>query len=218
MRRTHNGQGFSALSERNPARPSQATRNRGRKREAMTGNRTRVLVEIALTVALAVVLGLLKLWEMPYGGSISLEMLPILVLALRRGWRVGVLAGALYGVVALMFGGLVVHPVQFVLDYPVAFALAGLAGVVTPYLRRSTASVRTTWPWIVGGVALGSALRFVSHWVSGLVFFGQYAAPGQPAWLYSLLYNGSYLVPAAVICAVAAVLLVPALERAVPVR
>ncbi len=184
----------------------------------MTGTRTRLIVEIALTIALSVVLGLLKIWEMPYGGSISLEMLPILVLALRRGWRIGVAAGALYGVVALMFGGIVVHPVQFLLDYPVPFALAGLAGLMTPLVRRGAREGRTGWQWVVAGVALGASLRFLSHWVSGLVFFGQYAAPGQPAWLYSLLYNGFYLVPAALICAVAAVLLLPVLERAVPAR
>lgn len=183
----------------------------------MTGNRTRILVEVALTVALAVVLNLVKLWRMPYGGDVSLEMLPILVLAMRRGWRPGVLAGALYGVVSLMFGAVVVHWAQFVLDYPLAYAVVGAAGVFAPVVRRARDADRAYLGWIVAAVGTGSLLRFAAHFASGLVFFGQYAPAGQPVWLYSLLYNGSYMVPAAVLCAVAAALILPALEKAAPV-
>jgi thiamine transporter len=152
----------------------------------MADTKTRILVEIALTVALAAVLNLVKLWRMPYGGDVSLEMLPIVVLALRRGWRSG--------------------------------ALVGVAGVFASPLRKAREADRSAFMWIVAGVTTGAAARFASHYISGLVFFGQYAPDGQPTWLYSLLYNGFYMLPATILCAVAAALILPALERAVPTR
>ena len=128
----------------------------------MTGRRTRILVEIALTIALAVVLNLVKLWRMPYGGDVSLEMLPILVLALRRGWKPGVVAGALYGLVSLMFGAVVVHWAQFVLDYPLAYALVVVAGVVTALVRRAREPGRLSpvWP---AAPRVGGSPRFPTN-------------------------------------------------------
>ena len=58
--------------------------------------------------------------------------------------------------------------------------------------------------------------RFVPHFVSGVIFFGQNAPKGQPVVIYSLIYNATYMVPATIVCAAAAALLLPALERAVP--
>jgi thiamine transporter len=182
----------------------------------MAGTRTRILVEIALSVALAAVLSLVKLWRMPYGGDVSLEMLPILVFALRRGWRPGVVAGVLYGAVSLMFGAVLVHWAQFVLDYPLAYAMVGLAGAFAAVVRRSLVAGRGYAWWIAASVAVGALARFVVHVVSGLVFFGQFAPAGQPAWLYSLLYNGSYMIPTTLLCAIAAGLIVPRLEKEVP--
>jgi thiamine transporter len=184
----------------------------------MTTTRTRALVEISLTVALATVLSFVKLWRMPYGGDVSLEMLPVLVLALWRGWRPGVIAGSLYGVVALMFGPVVVHWAQFALDYPLAYGVVGFAGAFARMSRGADGRVRRHTGWITAGVMTGASIRFVAHFVSGLVFFGSYAPEGQPVWLYSLLYNGSYMLPATVLCAVAAAIIVPALERSVPTR
>jgi thiamine transporter len=183
----------------------------------MTGTKTRILVEMALTVALAAVLNLVKLWRMPYGGDVSLEMLPILVFALRRGWRPGILAGALYGFVSLMFGAVVVHWAQFILDYPLAYALVGTAGAFAGLVRRSAETERPYAVWLVAAVGTAGVLRFASHFVSGLIFFGQYAPAGQSAWLYSLLYNGSYMLPATILCAVAAAVILPVLEKAAPV-
>jgi thiamine transporter len=184
----------------------------------MAGDRTRILVEMALTVALAVVLGFFKLWRMPYGGDVSLEMLPILVFALRRGWKAGVGAGALYGAVALMLGAVVVHWAQSILDYPLAYAAVGVAGFFAGALRRALVAQRVYAWWIVAAVGAGALLRFLAHFMSGLVFFGAYAPAGQPAWLYSLVYNGSYMAPATILCAAAAVLILPSLEKTAPVR
>ncbi|MEW6661145.1 MAG: energy-coupled thiamine transporter ThiT [Bacillota bacterium] len=150
----------------------------------MRNKKVSVMVEIALCVALAYVLGLIKLWQMPFGGSVSLEMIPIFIVALRRGWIAGMTGGLVYGFVNLMVDGMqwIVHPVQLVLDYPLPFALLGLAGCFpgSPFL----------------GVVIGSLGRFLSHFVSGFVFWGAYGSEyGLSPVVYSIAYNSMYLLP-----------------------
>lgn len=79
---------------------------------------TRVLTEAALAIALAFVLGLIKIFQMPFGGSISLEMVPLILLALRQGPWVGIAAGAAYGFINLIMNPIILHPVQVLFDYP----------------------------------------------------------------------------------------------------
>jgi thiamine transporter len=147
---------------------------------------TRVLAEVALSVALAYVLNLIIVYQLPQGGSITLgSMVPILILALRRGPRVGIFAGAVFGLVQLFLGGYWFTIIQVLLDYPVAFACLGLAG----FFRKS--------PMV--GVAVSVAARFVCHFVSGVVFFGDYAPPELGPVVYSAIYNGSYMLPELVI-------------------
>ncbi len=181
-------------------------------------DRTTILVEAALSVALAAVLGQLKLWEMPQGGSVSLGMLPLLVFALRRGAPWGLAAGAVYGMLSLLLEPYVVHPVQLVLDYPAPYALLGLAGLASPAYRRAASAGRAAVAMGVAsaGIALGATGRYVSHVVSGVVFFGEYAPEGQNVWIYSAVYN-TYVPLAALACAAAAVALLPALQRVRPV-
>jgi len=194
------------------------------------------MVEIALTVALAAVLHFVRIWQMPAGGSVSLEMLPILVLGLRRGALAGLIAGALFGVVDYFIEPFFVHWVQLFLDYPLAFGAAGgLAGLVTPLWRRFVAAGRTASAvgWIVPlAVVLGATGRYVMHFVSGVVFFATTAmggplANGQSAFGsgtallaasgYSAIYN-LYVPISAVACLIAMLAIMPTLEKAVPTR
>jgi thiamine transporter len=177
------------------------------------------MVETALCVALAVVLTRLVLFEAPQGGAISLEMLPVMVLALRRGGRAGLIAGVLTGVVILMFKPVTVHWAQVLLDYPLAFGAIALTAVGARAWRTAVAKgrmARAVWTVVVPACVLGGAARFVFHFISGFIFFGQYAPKGQPVLLYSLIYNAGYMVPATIMCTAAAALLLPALERAAP--
>lgn len=140
------------------------------------------LVEAAVMVALATVLSVLVVYRAPQGGSVTpASMVPLLILALRRGPRIGVMAGVVYGLMQFWLEPVVVHWAQVVLDYPLAFALLGLAGCLP------------SWPYV--GVLAGISGRLASHVVSGAVFFGAYAPAGVNAWAYSLAYNSSYLVP-----------------------
>jgi thiamine transporter len=170
------------------------------------------LTEVALAVALAASLGLLKLFVMPQGGSVSLEMLPLLFLAVRRGVGPALVAGGLYGVVQLILPGAgIYYPAQVLLDYPLAFMAVAAAGLVRV----------TSWRTLALAVAVGCAARFVFHFLSGLLFFGQYAPPSwQSHWwgafTYSITYNLLYIVPEALITVVVLWPLLKAYDAAFP--
>ncbi len=156
---------------------------------------TREITEIGLGVALAWVLSVFRIYQMPQGGIISLEMFPIFLLAFRRGPRVGITTGLIFGLIRLLPLPLaeppyIVHPAQVILDYPLPFALCGLAG----YFPSSFL------PWIITGIAVGSIARFFSHYFSGVIFFASYAPPGQSVWWYSLVYNSTYMGPQMLLC------------------
>jgi thiamine transporter len=121
------------------------------------------------------------MFRMPQGGSVTaVSMVPLLWLALRRGVRVGVIGGIIFGIVDMFPQPFVVHPVQFLLDYPLAFGALGLAGFFQ------------THP--IAGVFSGIAGRFACHFIAGVVFFGMYAPEGMNPIVYSAIYNGSYLI------------------------
>lgn len=167
----------------------------------MTHARTRDVTFCGMAAALAVVLGMVGKvlpLQLPQGGSITLETLPILFMAFWGGWRLGVLTGFLDGILQLVFGAFIFHPVQVVLDYPLPFALLGLAGLLPNYMRL--------------GILGASALRLISHFVSGVVFFGEYAPEGTSVWLYAALYNLSFVLPEALM----GMVLVPVLLRRLP--
>ena len=166
---------------------------------------TRVLAEAAVAVALAFVLGLIKVFQMPFGGSISLDMVPLILLALRQGPFVGIVAGAAYGLLDLAIEPFIVHPVQVLFDYPLAFGVLGLAGFFRP---------------TIGGAIVGTVVavlaRFLCHFVSGVVFFASYAPEGWNPYVYSAAYNLAYLVPSLIIAILVVVVLLRALEGAQP--
>lgn len=148
---------------------------------------TRILAEMVVFIALANVLYLISKFYLPFlhlpqGGSITVaSMVPLLWFALRRGLRWGVEAGIIYGLVHMVISGDIYYPAQIILDYPLAFGALGLAGA---FQRR---------PLI--GVSVGILGRFACHFISGVVFFGQYAWAGWNVLAYSVVYNASYLVP-----------------------
>ena len=156
---------------------------------------TKTLAEIIVLVALAGALSLIShsFFSLPQGGSINIGMVPILWLALRRGSRIGMFAGAVFGLVDLAIEPFVVNPIQVVLDYPLPFAALGLAGL----FKKNP----------VVGVAVAGTGRFLSHFVSGVIYFSDYAPAGMSPIVYSALYNGTYLIPSIIICAVIIVLL-----------
>jgi thiamine transporter len=165
----------------------------------MPNQRLLVMMEIAVMAAIGYVLSLVKVFEMPQGGSISLVMVPIALIAVRRGWIAGVLTGLIVGELNHLIGGYVVHPIQLLLDYPLAFAALGLAGIVR---LSGYDSQRSRLMALWSALFVGVVGRFVCHFVSGIVWFGEYAPEGTPVALYSFLYNITYLLPEMIIAGI----------------
>jgi thiamine transporter len=151
-------------------------------------NTTLILAEIAIFVALATALSFIIVYTLPQGGAITAgSMVPILWLALRRGWKIGIVAGVLYGIVQLIILPYAYNPLQTLLDYPLAFGCLGLAG----FFRK----------WPVVGVIVGITGRFVMHFLSGAYYFAAIYAPTVNPYVYSAIYNASYLIPEMIISA-----------------
>jgi thiamine transporter len=170
---------------------------------------TAAIAEMAIALVLCWVLGVFRPFQMPQGGSVSLEMLPIFFIAARRGLVPATVVGFLYGMMQIfvpLTPPFIYHPVQAALDYPLAFAAVGLAGIV-PVVG---------WRSLVAAVALGSGARLVFHFLSGLIFFASYAPQWEWPWLYALTYNLLFLVPEAVITAVCLWPLLKAYDAARP--
>ena len=158
--------------------------------------KTKGMIEIAICIALAVVCSLIKVWAMPQGGSIALTMIPLLLLAYRRGPVAGIIGGALYGVVSMLMAGVIYHPMSILLDYVLAFGVLGVAGFFPKTLSG-----------IIAGSCVGVAGRFISSVISGAVLFAEYAPEGQNPWVYSLGYQATYMVPELIIALVVLILL-----------
>ena len=163
--------------------------------------RVRMLCEGAMMVALAQVLSYIKLMELPNGGSLTPAMFPIILFAVRWGLTPGLMAGFTFGLLQLIFDGAYAWGWQsMLLDYLVAFTPLGLAGLFKG----------KKWGIFVGTV-VGCLGRFVIHFISGVTVYAQYMPEEfmgmtmtSPVF-YSVLYNGTYMLPntilAIVICA-----------------
>lgn len=153
------------------------------------GADVKALTISALMVAAAIVLGQFKLFSMPQGGSVTpLSNLPIVLCAYYLGTRRGVTAGMCVGLLNLIFGPYVIHPLQMLVDYPLAFGALGLGGLM-----------RNKKNGIVKGYIVGLIGRYAMAVLSGIVFFGSYAPKGFNAVTWSVWYNFTYLAAEGVI-------------------
>lgn len=171
--------------------------------------RVRMLCEGAIMVVLAQILGYLKLWEMPWGGSICLVMLPIVLFACRWGLVPGLMSGFVLGVLQFVFdGGFALGWQSIIGDYLLAFTVLGFAGL----FRRKPGSLFL-------GTIVGSAARFLVHYVVGATIWAAYMPEEYfgmtmtSPWFYSLLYNIAYMLPNALITLVAAALLYKPMKK-----
>ena len=178
-----------------------------------TSQKTKILVEGAAMVALATVLSFIRVFKLPWGGSITLlSMLPIVLFSIRRGVKSGMVVSFVYALVQFFQGvldglfGWGLTPVMLIacilLDYVLAFFVLGLAGL---FRKNGIAG------WI-GGIALAVGLRFVCHFLSGVVIWGSFGElwsgfSTDNTWLYSFLYNGCYMLPEMIFTIIGAVAL-----------
>ena len=171
--------------------------------------RVRMLCEGAMMVALAQVLSYIKLMELPNGGSLTPAMFPIILFAVRWGLTPGLMAGFTFGLLQLIFDGAYAWGWQsMLLDYLVAFTPLGLAGLFKG----------KKWGIFVGTV-VGCLGRFVVHYISGVTIYRIYEPTEvfnttfTNPYLYSAVYNGSYVFIDMVLCLVITALLYRPLSR-----
>lgn len=169
----------------------------------------RMLCEGAILLAMGLVLNALKLFQFPNGGSVDLAMIPIFFFAIRWGVGPGLLVGFAFGLLQMFIDGAIAWGWQsLLLDYLVAFTPLGLAGLFR-YRKGG----------IFAGTLLGCILRFIVHYISGVTIYA-IVAPTElfnitftEPWMYSLAYNGSYMLVDTVICLVVFALLYNPLRK-----
>ena len=187
----------------------------------MSKNKTKILVEGAVMVALATVLSYVRVYRLPWGGSITLlSMLPIVLFSIRRGLGAGLTVSFVFslvqftqGIVDGIFGwgltpGMLIACI--LLDYIVAFTVLGLAGI---FRKRGLAG------WI-GGVFLFFFFPLACHFLSGVIIWKSFGElwngfSTDNTFLYSFLYNGSYMLPELIFTLIGAIALlkVPQTKR-----
>src|SRR5690625_547925 len=175
--------------------------------------RTLFFIEVAILTALALSLFILsflkfKIWLA--GGSISLAMIPVFIVAFRWGLKGGLLSGFLWGILQIAVGdAYILNFYQGLIEYGLAFTVLGFAGLFAPQVQQAVKEKNTkaTLLYIAIGVFVGGMLRFAGHFAAGWFFFGDAAPEGQPAWLYSFIYNCTYMIPAMIICLIVIFLL-----------
>ncbi len=171
----------------------------------MKNTKVRMLTESAIMIALATVLSILKIAEMPYGGSVTIaSALPVAIIAYRYGMKTGLFAGTVYAALQLVLG---VSTLSYatswqsavaiiMLDYIVAFAVFGLAGVFRKSLPNQAAAM-------TAGAVLVCVLRYICHVISGATVWAGISIPTAAALAYSFIYNATYMLPETIVLVVA---------------
>ena len=159
------------------------------------------LTESALMISLAVVLSFLKLISMPYGGSVTLaSLLPIAIISYRHGIGRGVFSATVYAVIQQILDlSLLSYATSWqsvvaiiVLDYLLAFAVAGIAGIFRRPIQNQTAALTL-------GCFLVSLCRYACHVISGATVWAGLSIPTEAALSFSFAYNATYMIPEAII-------------------
>lgn len=172
------------------------------------------LCECAIMIALAFALSCAKLFEMPMGGSVTVaSMLPIMLISVKYGVKTGLATSFLYSLTQLVQAIASANvfpycetPATLVLcvlfDYIVPFTLLGFAGVFLKFKLSEKSEINVYY-----GICAVVVLRFICHFITGVAIWGQWAPEGMGKYLYSFLYNGSFLSLDFAICIICALLM-----------
>ena len=158
----------------------------------------------AICIAMSFALSYMRIVRLPQGGSITpASLLPLMLYAYMFGVRKGILAGFTYGLLQALQDPSVLHPAQFLLDYPVAFAWIGLTGLLA---KNTKLNPYPQLQFALGAIFAGIG-RFLMHFLSGAFAFGAFAPEGTPVLLYSLGYQAGYVLPDLTIAVIAGIAL-----------
>ena len=184
-----------------------------------TTGRLVVLTECSIMIALSAVLSVVKLFEMPYGGSITLaSMMPIVILSYRHGARIGLAAALVESVIQMLMGlnnfsyfstwqSLVALAI---LDYLVAFAVFGFAGAFRRCIGKQSTAMAV-------GAVCASVGRYACHVISGATVWAGLSIPTEAALFYSLSYNATYMIPDSIILILSCAYIGAALDFGKPI-
>ena len=176
----------------------------------------------AVLIALSTALSFIKIWNMPWGGSITLlSMLPVALISIMYGLKQGLFSSFIYACIQLVFGitmdGLLgwgltggMLTACILLDYIIAFTVIGLAGI---FKSKGMTG-------IMGGTLLAIGLRFISHILSGVFVFASVGKlwdgfETSNTWLYSFVYNACYMLPEIILTAIGAFFVYKALDKVI---
>ncbi|EJR49834.1 energy-coupled thiamine transporter ThiT [Bacillus paramycoides] len=198
----------------------------------MRNTNLQAMIESAILAAFALIIDILPLSiKLPTGGSISFAMIPIFIIAYRWGFKMAFLGGLIWGLLQIVVGdAYILTPVQAFIEYFIAFAFIGFAGLFYRPIQKALASnnsnaehssfgSRKDKPtskqnngkkalvYIILATFVGSFARYFCHFIAGIIFWGQYAPKGQSAVLYSLIVNGSTMIGSFILCTVLLILL-----------
>lgn len=160
-------------------------------------SKTRILVECAVMLALATALSMIKLVDLPYGGSVTIAcMLPVVIISYRCGIRYGLLTGLAMGIIQQLLGLNTLSYVStwqsvlavILLDYIIAFTVIGLGGIFRKIMKNQAAAI------LFGSLLIG-ILRYICHVISGCTVWAGLSIPTGAAFTYSLIYNATYMIP-----------------------
>lgn len=181
----------------------------------------RVATEIAIFAALAFALdaiqgGIFK-GVFPSGGSIGFGMLPILVIAYRRGFVPGIICGFIVSFIQMLGGIYVINGssfdnsflqvmgpfLQIILDYILAYTVVGFAGIFSKSFKAANSKGKKVGYILLGSI-LGGFLKYACHVISGGLFWlnsgAKFWGIADDSWIYSFVYNGAYCIPNIIIC------------------
>ena len=178
----------------------------------MKNEKLRALTECSIFIALSIVLSYVKipigLSFGGFGGSIDLVMIPLIIAACRWGLGWGLGSGLVFGTLKFFLaGGAAINWQSMLLDYSVAYMFVGLAGLIKRKPRQM---------WLAA--LIGCLGRFVIHFISGVTIYAMYmedifGLPMTNVWVYSALYNGSYMLPNTILAAVVCFVLGRSMEK-----
>jgi thiamine transporter len=124
---------------------------------------------------------------MPQGGSLTpASILPLLIFAYYFDWKKGIIVGLIYSFLQLMQSPQIYHPIQVILDYPLAFTSVFVVGFFKPLGKKG---------FFIGAVCFG-LIRYLCHVLSGSIFFGAWDT--IDSWTFSLIYNSYVLIDLAI--------------------
>ena len=149
---------------------------------------TRSIVYGAISIALSFALSYARLFKLPQGGSVTFaSLLPLMVYCCMFGTRRGLVVCTIYGVLQALQDPFIIHPMQFLLDYPLAFGLIGVSGI---FMEKGVFKEKKIVAFLLGGI-IAVVLRYACHVCSGVFAFADYADLDKygSAIVYSMAYN-----------------------------